>query len=149
MRLNFSTLASLVLASAALVAALPCNEAARFGILAVSPTTLAPGDTFTANVDLTCAAELGFLPTFMDYYIEVLANNNGHEAPILLARHTFNGSAGAPLADSLTTELPAWFYFADAQYSVVFQNSFAKPGPNNNSVITVGGISASINITGI
>jgi hypothetical protein len=46
-------------------------------------------------------------------------------------------------------QLPYWYYFANAQYSVVFVNSFAKPGPMNNSVITQGSISVPLNITGI
>jgi hypothetical protein len=33
---------------------------------------------------------------FIDYFLEVPQNNNGHEAPILLARHNFSGSASAP-----------------------------------------------------
>jgi hypothetical protein len=47
------------------------------------------------------------------------------------------------------SQLPYWYYFANAQYSVVFVNSFAKPGPMNNSVITQGSISVPLNITGI
>ncbi|KAJ6599386.1 hypothetical protein B0H10DRAFT_2231357 [Mycena sp. CBHHK59/15] len=85
--------------------------------------------------------------TYMDYYIEVLANNNGHEAPILLARRTHDASQG--LTDTFTTQVPEWFYFSDAVYSVVYVNSFAKSGPNNNSVITTGSISTPLNITGI
>ncbi|KAJ7669759.1 hypothetical protein B0H17DRAFT_1209518 [Mycena rosella] len=162
MRFNFSALLSLAALTLAPVATavvaraaqpLPrvqCPEAARFGSLQVVPSTLAPGDSFTVHVDLTCSAQLGYLPTYMDYYIEVLSNNNGHEAPILLARRTYNLSPTDPSpADTFTAELPPWYYFEGAQYSVVFQNSFAKSGPNNNSVITTGAISAAINITGI
>ncbi|KAJ7459604.1 hypothetical protein B0H11DRAFT_2199145 [Mycena galericulata] len=152
MRFNLPLLSSLIfgILAAPRVAAQSCPEAARFGELEVVPSTLAPGDGFTVHVDLRCAAQLGYLPTYMDYYIEVLSNNNGHEAPILLARRTYNlNGTGLSPADTFTANLPAWYYFTGAQYSVVFQNSFAKLGPNNNSVITTGSISTPINITGI
>ncbi|KAJ7640317.1 hypothetical protein DFH06DRAFT_1000772 [Mycena polygramma] len=150
MRFNFSLIASLAALAVAPIANAACPEASRFGQLEVVPSTLAQGDSFTVHVDLECASELGYLPTYMDYYIEVLSNNNGHEAPILLARRTYNlGGTGLSPADTFTAELPSWYYFTGAQYSVVFVNSFAKPGPNNNSVITQGSISAPINITGI
>jgi len=148
MRLNFSLLASLAALAFAPAATAACAEASRFGELEVVPSTLAQGDWFTVHVDLTCAAVLGYLPTYMDYYIEVLSNNNGHEAPIVLARRTYNPASVAP-ADTFTAQLPYWFYFADAQYSVVFVNSFGKNGTMNNTVITQGAISVPINITGI
>ncbi|KAJ7123611.1 hypothetical protein C8R44DRAFT_852475 [Mycena epipterygia] len=153
MRFNLSvltSLAALALAPIASLAAASCPEASRFGLLEVVPSTIAPGDSFTVHVDLTCAAQLGYLPTYMDYYVEVLSNNNGHEAPILLARRTYNlAGTGLSPADTFSAQLPEWYYFEGAQYSVVFQNIFAKSGPNNNSVITTGSISAPINITGI
>ncbi|KAJ7659834.1 hypothetical protein B0H17DRAFT_954597, partial [Mycena rosella] len=46
--------------------------------------------TFTVNVDLTCATNLGFLLMFIDYYIKVITNNNRHKAHSFLACHTFN-----------------------------------------------------------
>ncbi|CAK5277969.1 unnamed protein product [Mycena citricolor] len=148
MRFNLFALASLATFFAAPVAnAQFCSEAARFGVLSVVPSTVAQGDWFTVHVDLTCAKQLGYLPTYMDYYIEVLSNNNGHEAPILLDRRTY--VPGASPADTFTAQVPPWYYFADAKYSVVFVNSFAKSGPANNSVITLGSISTPINITGI
>ncbi|KAJ7276746.1 hypothetical protein C8J57DRAFT_1310283 [Mycena rebaudengoi] len=120
-------LASLV-GLATLASALPgssCSEALRFWDFQVSPTTLAPGDSIT-----------------------VLENNNGHEAPILLARRTFDNTTSPP-ADSFTTTLPSWFYFADAQYSVVLTNLFARAGPTGEQVITSGGVIQPITITGI
>ncbi|KAJ6632438.1 hypothetical protein B0H10DRAFT_2206801 [Mycena sp. CBHHK59/15] len=151
MRFNLSLLTSLAaVALAPFANAQQCSEAARFGVLQVVPSTLTPGDWFTVHVDLECSQQLGYLPTYMDYYIEVLANNNGHEAPILLARRTYNlAGTGLSPADTFTAQLPYWYYFSDAVYSVVFVNSFAKSGPNNNSVITTGSISYPLNITGI
>ncbi|KAJ7915595.1 hypothetical protein B0H13DRAFT_393752 [Mycena leptocephala] len=146
----FALLASLIAFALAPTATAACPEAARFGILEVVPSTLAQGDWFTVHVDLQCASQLGYLPTYMDYYIEVLSNNNGHEAPILLGRRTYNlAGTGLTPSDTFTAQLPYWYYFANAQYSVVFVNSFAKPGPMNNSVITQGSISVPLNITGI
>ncbi|KAJ6585629.1 hypothetical protein B0H19DRAFT_1250423 [Mycena capillaripes] len=67
--------------------------------------------------------------------------------PILIARRTYDNSTSPPM-DQFTAVLPNWFYFADAQYSVLMDNSFARAGPTGESVITVGGIFAPINITG-
>ncbi|KAF8202714.1 hypothetical protein K438DRAFT_1758031 [Mycena galopus ATCC 62051] len=148
MRFNFSLLASLAaFALAPVVTAQQCPEASRFGVLEVVPSTLAPGDGFTVHIDLTCAKTLGYLPTYLDYYIEVLSDNNGHEAPILLFRRTYDLPPNLPPSDTFTAELPAWYYFADAQYSVVAVNSYASLGPLNNSVITQGETSFPINIT--
>ncbi|KAJ7137440.1 hypothetical protein C8R43DRAFT_1203121 [Mycena crocata] len=145
-----TSLATLALGPLASLAAASCSEASRFGVLQVVPSTLAPGDSFTVHVDLICAKQLGYLPTYMDYYVEVLSNNNGHEAPILLARRTYKlGKTTKAPADTFSAQLPQWYYFNDTQYSIVFQNSFAKSGPKNNSVITTGSISVPINITGI
>ncbi|KAJ6552067.1 hypothetical protein DFH09DRAFT_925381 [Mycena vulgaris] len=150
MRVNFSLVASIAAFALAPVATASCPEAARFGVLQVVPSNLVPGDSFTVHVDLECAAEKGYLPTYMDYYISVLSNNNGHEAPIVLARRTYNlAGTGLSPADTFSAQLPYWYYFAGAQYSVVFVNSFAKPGPMNNSVITQGSISFPLNVTGI
>ncbi|KAJ7286792.1 hypothetical protein C8J57DRAFT_1282053 [Mycena rebaudengoi] len=147
---NFALkLASLVgLATFASAQAGFCPEALRFGTFQVSPSTLAPGDSLTVTANLTCAIAKGNTPTFLDYYIEVLANNNGHEPPILLARRTYDNTTSPPV-DTFTTTLPSWFYFADAQYSVVMNNLFSRPGPTGEAVITVGGVSEGITITGI
>jgi hypothetical protein len=51
-----------------------------------------------------------------------------------------------PTADG--AQLPNWFYFTDASYSVMMDNSFARLGPTGDRVVTVGGIFAGINITG-
>ncbi|KAJ7618170.1 hypothetical protein DFH06DRAFT_1012148, partial [Mycena polygramma] len=149
MRFNFSALtaiATLALTTVPTIAQPECGEAQRFGALTVTPTTLFAGDTFTAHVDLSCAAGLGFLPTFMDYYIETSSGNNGsvNAAPLFLARHTFTPTPNQFSTDTLTTELPPWFYFEGAKYSVVFRNSFEQKGPENNSVILVGETSAPI-----
>ncbi|KAJ7213756.1 hypothetical protein C8J57DRAFT_1538661 [Mycena rebaudengoi] len=109
--------------------------------------TLTPLQSFTVAANLTCAIAKGNPPTYLDYYIEVLESNKGHEAPILLARRTYN--ATLPAVDTFTTTLPSWFYFADAQYSVVMNNLFSMPGPTGEAVITVGGMSEGITITEI
>ncbi|KAJ6510702.1 hypothetical protein C8R45DRAFT_1088853 [Mycena sanguinolenta] len=154
MRFTFSTLSSSILAALALspaVTAQFCDEASRFGVLSVTPSTLAQGDSFTVNVDLTCAQQLGYVPTFMDYYLEVLnpnANDGPAEAPIILARRTYDSTSNLTY-DTFTTQLPFWYYFADAQYSVVYVDNFARLGTMNNTVITQGEIYVPINITGI
>ncbi|KAJ7256083.1 hypothetical protein C8J57DRAFT_1075208 [Mycena rebaudengoi] len=144
---NFALKLGSLVGLATFASAQSCPEALRFGNFQVSPSTLAPGDSFTVTANLTCAIAKGNTPTYLDYYIEVLTNNNGHEAPILLARRTYN--ATLPPVDTFTTTLPSWFYFADAQYSVVMDNLFSRPGPTGEAVITVGGVSEGITITGI
>jgi hypothetical protein len=198
MALKLASLVGLATLASAQVGS--CSEASRFGDFQVSPTTLSPGDvsanrsSWTANsllpqsitvtADFSCAVEKGNTPTFLDYYIEVLANNNGHEAPILLARRTFDNTTSPP-ADTFTTtvcidlrklptradefaKFPSWFYFADAQYSVVLTNLFSRcrtlcflflligltpnwnrAGPTGEQVITSGGVIQPITITGI
>ncbi|KAJ7643512.1 hypothetical protein FB45DRAFT_1113465 [Roridomyces roridus] len=124
-----------------------CPEAARFGLISVSPTTLSPGQSFTVTTNLTCAIQLGDTPTFLDYCIDGVSTAN-IGGPILLARRTYDASTSPPL-DTFTTTLPVWFYVSDATYSVRVDDSFARPGPTGKSVITVGSISTGITITGI
>ncbi|KAJ7882490.1 hypothetical protein B0H13DRAFT_2539186 [Mycena leptocephala] len=119
-----------------------CPEAARFGLLKVSPTALSPGKTFTLTANLTCVIQLGNTPTFLDYYIDVVATHTV-SGPILIARRTYDNST----IDQFTAVLPNWFYFADAQYPLMVDNSFVRSGPTGESLITVGGISTGINIT--
>ena len=93
-----------------------CAEAARFGNVVASPTTLSPGDvspsrpnicprhalTFgticaqelSVTSNFTCSFTKGIEPKFIDYFLEVLIDNNGHEAPLLLERRVFDASAG-------------------------------------------------------
>jgi hypothetical protein len=93
-----------------------CPDAVRLGTLAFSPATVNPGavsrsfnagfllvvdqthpKNFTIVANMTCANYLGYTPTYLDYYIEDTANNNGHEYPTLIARRTYNQSADPPL----------------------------------------------------
>ncbi|KAJ6614806.1 hypothetical protein B0H10DRAFT_1802608 [Mycena sp. CBHHK59/15] len=124
-----------------------CPEALCFASLTVSPTTLSPGESFTIHANLTCTVTLGYTPTYLNYYIEVPVNNNGHEAPILITRRTYNNST-LPTADTFTAIQSFRHYFTGAQYVIIMDNSFAKPGPTGDSVITVGSISTGINFTG-
>ncbi|KAJ7858969.1 hypothetical protein B0H13DRAFT_1901627 [Mycena leptocephala] len=129
MRFNLlSTAAFASLVTAVLAQANFCPEAARFGLL----------NTFTLTANLTCAIQLGNTPTFLDYYIDAVATHTV-SGPILIARRTY-GNSTSPPADQFTAVLPNWFYFADAQYSLMMDNSFARLGPKGESVITVGGI---------
>ncbi|KAJ7213758.1 hypothetical protein C8J57DRAFT_1601887 [Mycena rebaudengoi] len=146
---NFALKLASLVGLATFASAQSCPEALHFGSLQVSPSTLAPGDSFTVTANLTCAIAKGNTPTYLDYYIEVLTSNNGHEAPILLARRTYNATLPPRWLMHSSTQLPSWLYFADAQYSVVMDNLFSKPGPTGEAVITVGGVSEGITITGI
>ncbi|KAJ7894082.1 hypothetical protein B0H13DRAFT_1578795, partial [Mycena leptocephala] len=116
-----------------------CPEAARFGPLKVLPARLSPGKTFTVTANLTCAIQLGNTPTFLKYYIDAVATHTVSGA-ILTARRTYHDN-------STIDQFTAMFYLADAQYSLMMDNSFVRSGPTGESVITVGGISTGINIT--
>ncbi|KAJ7820240.1 hypothetical protein B0H14DRAFT_2175490, partial [Mycena olivaceomarginata] len=65
-----------------------CPEAARFGNLNVSPSTLSPGKRFTVTANLTCAIQLGNSPTYLDYYIDAVARHTV-PGPILIARRAY------------------------------------------------------------
>ncbi|KAJ7621978.1 hypothetical protein DFH06DRAFT_769621 [Mycena polygramma] len=140
--LSLSALASLIAA----VSAQFCPEASRFGIVSVSPTTVSPGQTYTITANLTCAVQLGDTPTYLDYYIEG-TSTHALPGPMLVARRTYNHSASPPI-DKFTAVLPNWYYYTDALYSLMMWNSFARPGPTGESVISVGGIGTGITITG-
>ncbi|KAJ7194194.1 hypothetical protein GGX14DRAFT_476582 [Mycena pura] len=149
MQFKFLSIGTVAFASLSLVPSASaqlgfCPEASRFGN--VSPTTLSPGQTFTVTANLTCAIQLGNSPTFLDYFIDGMATHTTG-GPILIARRTYDNSTSPPM-DKFTAVLPHWFYFTDATYSFRMDNSFARPGPTDESVITVGGISTPITITG-
>ncbi|KAJ7861787.1 hypothetical protein B0H14DRAFT_2741292 [Mycena olivaceomarginata] len=147
MLFNFFSLAALAsIATTVSAQGSSCPEAARFGNVNVSPSTLSPGETFTVTANLTCAIEKGNTPTFLDYYISATATHTV-TGPILIARRTYDNTTSPPI-DQFTAVLPNWFYFTDATYSLELQNSFARAGPTGESVITTGGILTPINITG-
>ncbi|KAH0833207.1 hypothetical protein J3R83DRAFT_12239 [Lanmaoa asiatica] len=143
------TFAAIIASAAVLVGAAPqlcrsCAEASRFGVLTVSPTTLAAGDNLTVNADFNCAINwFGIIPTYTDYYIEVPVNNNGHEAPILLARRTLTPGS---TSDSFTVQLPGAFYFANASYVVILDSTYPINGSYGVPYYVVGGIEAPITI---
>ncbi|KAF7370464.1 hypothetical protein MSAN_00678200 [Mycena sanguinolenta] len=124
-----------------------CPEALRYGSVSISPSTVSPGQTFTVTANLTCAIQLDNTPTFLDYYIDATATHTV-SGPILIARRTYDNSTSPPI-DQFTATLPNWYYYTDATYTFVMDNSFARPGPTGESVITVGGTEAGITITGI
>ncbi|KAJ7256875.1 hypothetical protein B0H12DRAFT_1232775 [Mycena haematopus] len=145
MRFSFFSIAA-ALATTVMAQSNFCPEASRFGLVSVSPPTLSPGETFTITANLTCAVQLGNTPTFLDYYIDATSTHTV-SGPILIARRSYDSSTSPPV-DQFTALLPNWFYFTDATYSLVMDNSFGRAGPTGESVITVGGISTGINITG-
>ncbi|KAF8888475.1 hypothetical protein CPB84DRAFT_1749494 [Gymnopilus junonius] len=152
MKFAFST-AVLSLASLASATILPrqsCPEASRFGNLIVSSPTNAtsynPGDPIDIQVDFHCAiTNFGIVPQFIDYTIQVNEDqNNGHEAPIVLARRTL--AAGAT-TDEFSTTIPFAFYFAGAPYNVVLTDTYPTQGTDGTSqVLLQGGIEAPITI---
>ncbi|KAJ7032913.1 hypothetical protein C8F04DRAFT_639989 [Mycena alexandri] len=100
MHFNFIAILAPLVGLASLTKAqiqLGCPDALRGGDFTVSSATLTPGFPFTVVANMTCANNLGFTPTYLDFYIENNFNNNGFELPILLSRGTYNQSADPPL----------------------------------------------------
>ncbi|KAJ7482619.1 hypothetical protein FB451DRAFT_1364587 [Mycena latifolia] len=150
MRVNFLPILASLVGLASLARAqlqLFCPDAVRLGTFSFSPKTVDPGATFTIVANMTCANYLGYTPTYLDYYIEDTANNNGHEYPTLIARRTYNQSADPPL-DTFTAVLPSGFWFVGAEYQLFMYNSYARTAPAGDTVIIVGAVAQSINITG-
>ncbi|KZP17709.1 hypothetical protein FIBSPDRAFT_714409, partial [Athelia psychrophila] len=123
-----------------------CPEAARYGSLQVSPSTVAAGDSVNIYTNLTCplSPQYEIVPKYLDYYIEVLTNNNGHELPILLARREFDTSL---TFDNFTTTIPDGNYFAGAAYSVYVDITYPVNGTTGAPYYQVAGTYGSINIT--
>jgi len=128
----------------AVATAQSCSEAARFGVVTVSPTSFASGDSVTISANFTCADQLGYAPTYTDYYIEVPTNNNGHEPPVLLARRQ---PAAGVTSDLFTVQIPYGYYFPNASYNIVLDNTYATNGTNGSPVYQVGGVDIPVNIT--
>ncbi|KZT23127.1 hypothetical protein NEOLEDRAFT_1149577 [Neolentinus lepideus HHB14362 ss-1] len=126
-------------------AAATCPEAARFGHFSVEPASFASGDSVTVNADFTCANQLGYAPTYTDYYLEVPSDsNNGHEPPVLLARRQPVLGANT---DSFTVQIPYGYYFPNASYSIYLENTHAVNGTNGSPVYQVGSISTGVSVT--
>ncbi|KAJ7794394.1 hypothetical protein B0H14DRAFT_3497069 [Mycena olivaceomarginata] len=133
---NFFSLTALAaLATTANAQGSSCPEAARFGNVNVSPSTLSPGEVivfFFLGVLVTDGVRFRpsrreNTPTFLDYYISATATHTV-TGPILIARRTYDNTTSPPI-DQFTAVLPNWFYFTDATYSLLLDNSFRAPRP--------------------
>ncbi|PPQ66986.1 hypothetical protein CVT26_009944 [Gymnopilus dilepis] len=137
------------LASASLLPRQSCPEASRFGNLSFSSPTNATsfnaGDPIQIKVDFNCAINnFGIKPQFFDYLIEVPAEqNNGHEAPIVLARRTL---AGGATTDKFDTTIPHAFFFAGAPYNLVLTDTYPTQGTDGSQVLLQGGVELPITI---
>ncbi|KAH7884312.1 hypothetical protein F5I97DRAFT_1929193 [Phlebopus sp. FC_14] len=124
-----------------------CAEAARFGVVTTSPSSVAPGDSLTINADFNCAINwFGIIPQYTDYYLEVVTNNNGHEPPILLARRTLLPGA---TNDSFTVEIPYAYYFANTTYTGVLDTTYPVSGTNGTPYSVVGGVYFNVNLVNV
>ncbi|KAJ7589983.1 hypothetical protein C8J56DRAFT_1025256 [Mycena floridula] len=139
------------LTSLAVVSALSCDEASRFGDLTVSPTDLTPGASFTIALNLTCAiTHSGHIPKFLDYSLVVPFNNNGFEPDIVIARRNFTPPADPSKAvDTFTAQLPFFGYDAGAAYNIELTMTYPEPASvkGKPDVLLQGGVFAPINIS--
>ncbi|KAF8340033.1 hypothetical protein F5887DRAFT_979608 [Amanita rubescens] len=126
-----------------------CAEAARFGILQIGPSTVAPGNYFTVHADFTCSLYFGITPIYIDYYIEVGSGGTGHLGPVLLGRRKFHQSFNTPPTDTFSVQLPYAYWESNATYIVTLDTTYAVNGTASNSTYnTVGGTETAIFITG-
>jgi len=116
-----------------------CPEAARFGEVSITPSSVAPGDMVTVKADFTCSFSFGIRPIFTDYHIEVPVNNNGHEPPILLARRQPFVTPASPI-DQFEVQIPFAPYVTGANYVVNLANTYPINGTNGSPVLIVGGV---------
>ncbi|KZP10454.1 hypothetical protein FIBSPDRAFT_867698 [Athelia psychrophila] len=147
--MQFLLLTLAAVASATPTRRVTCAEAARFGTLEVVPSKVKVGGSFTVHADFTCSLYFNIIPKYIDYYIEVTANNNGHEPPILLARREFHHSTGTPPTDTFSTSIPDAYYFKGAAYQVVLDVTYAANGTTGAPYYQVGGTETGITIAGI
>ncbi|KAF8163836.1 hypothetical protein B0H34DRAFT_795484 [Crassisporium funariophilum] len=119
--------------------AVQCPQAARFGGLFGLPATLTTGQSITVTHNYTCSFAFGIVPTFTDYLLEVTANGNGFQPPILVARRTPQVTAAQP-EDTFTFTVPFAFFFAPASYSLTTVTTFPTSGTNGSPVLQQGGI---------
>ena len=122
----------------------PCTsgpQASRFGNLLglPSPASLTTGQSYTVTHDYACAFYFGQPPTFTDYVLQVTANGNGHQAPILVTRRTPQVTAAQP-SDTFTFTVPFGYYLATASYALTTVVTFPVNGTNGTPVLQQGGV---------
>ncbi|KAK7688294.1 hypothetical protein QCA50_008665 [Cerrena zonata] len=128
-----------------------CAEAARFGVMQVVPSDLVPGSSYTLHTDFECGISKGYMPKYLDYYLEVpAAVNNGHQAPILIARREFvPPSTSNPEASlTFTAQIPLWDGFVhNSSYVITLHNHYIQNTTDNQEIYLVGGTQVGINLT--
>ncbi|EIN08753.1 hypothetical protein PUNSTDRAFT_143482 [Punctularia strigosozonata HHB-11173 SS5] len=121
-----------------------CPEASRFGIAIATPNTAVPGDVVS---NFTCPFSRGIIPEWVDYWLQVPADvNNGFEAPVLLARHAFTGTATSPY-DVVNVTIPHAFFFEGEQFSPIMNIIYPVEGTDGSPVYEQGGIYFDLLIT--
>jgi len=144
------TLAAAFVSLAATAFGQNCPEAARFGVLSVSPATVKVGQQFTVFNNLTCAPVKGIHPQFIDYYLEVPSSlNNGHQPPLYLARSNLNTSR-TPDVDELITSVPQsptiTSFPNSTAYQIVTHVIYPIQGNDGNPVLIAGGTEVGITV---
>ncbi|EIW74792.1 hypothetical protein CONPUDRAFT_159572 [Coniophora puteana RWD-64-598 SS2] len=134
MQLISTALFSLAVAGAALAS---CDEASRFGTFSINATS--DKAIVTGQVTHSYA---GIYPKYIDYYLEVPENNNGHESPIILAHNEPKANASS---DSFTVQIPDAPYW-QANYSVLAQLTYPVKGEQGGTYYTTGGVFSGIKI---
>ncbi|EIN08706.1 hypothetical protein PUNSTDRAFT_126020 [Punctularia strigosozonata HHB-11173 SS5] len=122
-----------------------CPEAARFGNAIATPSTAAPGDEVSIVANFSCSFSRGIIPEWVDYRLEVVNNNNGFEAPILLARHQFTGTADSPI-DVANVTIPHAFYVEGAVYTPIMYIIYPINGTDGSPVYVQGGVGFDLQI---
>ncbi|EIN05188.1 hypothetical protein PUNSTDRAFT_116082 [Punctularia strigosozonata HHB-11173 SS5] len=145
--MQFKTMLAVTLAAIApaIVTAQSCAEAARFGVATANPSTAAPGDDVTITADFTCSFSRGIVPEWVEYKLEVVQNNNGFEAPILLARHQFAGTSASPF-DVTNVTIPHASYVDGATYTPIMYIIYPTSGTDGSPVDVQGGVNVNLKV---
>ncbi|KAF8913555.1 hypothetical protein CPB85DRAFT_1299400 [Mucidula mucida] len=76
------------------------QEAARFGSVNVSPSTVSTGDSFEITYNSTLAR---FKPDYVDFFIQGTRSNGNPTPYVVLSRHDYGGAEGQTILTSTET----------------------------------------------
>ncbi|EKM50125.1 uncharacterized protein PHACADRAFT_178749 [Phanerochaete carnosa HHB-10118-sp] len=133
----------LALAASALTlaGAAVAQEAVRFGIVSVSPSTIKPGETFTVHYNSTLAAHQ---PVYYDAYIQGILSSGFVQPQYLLQRTTFPTDGTKNIY--FNTTLPNIGYVNNASYSVWAYITYPVQDESGTSALEYGGVSYPVGI---
>ncbi|KAF5392840.1 hypothetical protein D9757_000969 [Collybiopsis confluens] len=120
------------LVTAASVALVSAQEAARFGIVNVAPAgPLTPNEAITVTYNSTLATHQ---PLFVDFYLEGTFSNGNSAPNLLISRNTYGASQTLLVQDET---LPDFSSLGDVSYGLWAFVTF-----NQDGLTEIGGVAA-------